>query len=75
MKNGEKLAIWATLLVPSAAMAAAEGSPGGAIAYSLVGGAIGGFLGSALACWWCCRRREKQGDKGPMGGGGGPKSY
>jgi hypothetical protein len=55
----DKLAIWTVLMASPTAAFALESDPGGAIVYSFVGGAAGGFLGALLACWLCCRRRAK----------------
>jgi hypothetical protein len=47
----------AVLLMATPLAAYAQGAPH--IIYSFVGGAAGGFVGAALACWLCNRSRSK----------------
>ena len=56
--TSKKMAIWAAMMAAPATTFALESDPGGIVAYSFVGGAVGGFVGALLACWWCCRRRK-----------------
>ena len=62
-----KLTVWAALMAAPATSFALEGEPGGQVLFSFIGGAIGGFLGAALACWLCKRRAAKE--------EAGPKKY
>ncbi|MFL6663771.1 MAG: hypothetical protein ACJ8G7_16485 [Rhizobacter sp.] len=65
----DKMAIWAALLAAPTTTFALESDPGGIVAYSFVGGAVGGFVGALLACWLCSRRNRGSGDQPP------PKKY
>jgi len=58
----ERLSSGAFLLTtPLAAHAAAIPDTG---LYSLIGGAVGGFVGALVACWFC-KRIGSKGDRDP----------
>ncbi len=63
MKTETKAAL-AFMLLTVAADAMAQGAPR-RVAYMLVGGGIGGFVGFLAGLWWCRRCHEKnKSDKG-----------